>query len=297
MELQALDLLAKEFPDASPRELLDKWGGGANEEGVFTGANPVQVCVIRDGNLIGLLKVLVTSYEVYVDELLVAEAGRRQGIALHLFAELCRMFPDSARIRLQVKKGIGAHDLYKILSFVQWKAPKAARGHDKAFKGILTDDSSRIFMHAEVDEVLRVATSQLAAQPDKAQLNGRLWSQACFPIAGGKVDLVVNEPEENEQEDDAAPEAAGEPGPDGEDGQTPHNPGTRARRRGVQADADPEVLEDDEEEARQRGTEKAGKMVRDRWGCSIVNSYQLLNLGATHALEHTHRHTHTPTVL
>ena len=220
VEPQALELLAEEFPDASQRELLDKWSGGANLEGVLAGANPVQVCVLRDGKLVGLLKVLVTSYEVYVDELLVAEAGRRQGIALHLFAELCRMFPEVPRIRLQVKKEIGAASFYELLSFSQWKAPKQRRGYDKAFVGTTTDDSSRIFMHAEVDEVLRAATSQLDAKPDKAQLNGRLWSQASFPIAGGKVDLVVNEPAEDETEDDADLGAAQEGGDDDDNGTT-----------------------------------------------------------------------------
>jgi len=97
MEPQAIELLSEEFPEASQRDLLDKWSGGANETGMLAGANPVQVCAIRDGKLIGLLKLLVTRYEIYVDELLVAEAGRRQGIALHLFAEVARMFPDAAR--------------------------------------------------------------------------------------------------------------------------------------------------------------------------------------------------------
>ena len=97
MEPQAIELLNAEFPEASQWDLLDKWSGGANETGVLAGANPVQVCAIRDGKLIGLLKLLVTQYEIYVDELLVAEAGRRQGIALHLFAEVARMFPDAAR--------------------------------------------------------------------------------------------------------------------------------------------------------------------------------------------------------
>ena len=282
MEEQALKLLAIEFPEAREEELLDKWAGGANEDGVFTGANPVQVCALRDGELLGFMKVLVTKYEVYVDEVLVASAGRRKGIALHLFAAVCNLFPDARRIRLQVIKTIGAVELYKALSFREWKAPKAARGHDRDFKGITTDDSSRMFMHAEVDEVLRNANDLLLVKP---ALDGRLWSQACFPIAGAKVNLVVNEPEEDET-DAAATGAAQERQDAGREHQAAAGAvRTSPRLQGEQAQADDDTLEDDEEQAREQGDEGAKKVASSRWGCSIANSYQLINLGATYALE------------
>ena len=89
------------------------------------------------------------------------------------------MFSHSPRFRLQVKKdNMSAVQLYELLSFAEWRAPKTKRGKDSEFKGVKPNDSKRMFMHAEVDEVLRAATSYWQAKPAKAQLDGHLWQHA-----------------------------------------------------------------------------------------------------------------------
>ena len=96
------------------------------------------------------------------------------------------------------------------------------------------------------------------------------------------MDLVVNEPEPEGPTPEADPDDAPEPEDDGEDEAWRPEAERQEQPSPGGNDADADVLEDDEAELQNMGKKKAAKVASDRWGCSVVNSYQMLTLG-----EHT----------
>ena len=108
LEEQALKLLRLEFPGATEEEINDKWAGGLGEtidNGEGGPCNVVQVMAIRDGRLAGFLKVLVTTKELWVEELLVDEGERGKRIAWRMMDRLLREKGLNRKLlRLQVRK-------------------------------------------------------------------------------------------------------------------------------------------------------------------------------------------------
>jgi hypothetical protein len=85
------------------------------------------------------------------------------------------------RLRLQVKRGIRAHGIYKALGFREWQPwrlspPWSEQRPDHGFKVAL-------FMHATAGEVLAKATAHLVAKQRELR-HWRIWRQATYPIPG-----------------------------------------------------------------------------------------------------------------
>ena len=106
VEWQALSLLAREFPEESEKERWKRWAGGMDAEGVLSGCNVLQVCAMRDGALLGFIKVLITSVEVFVDELLVGESARGLGLSWWLINHVL-VHVKRRQLRLQARKDNG----------------------------------------------------------------------------------------------------------------------------------------------------------------------------------------------
>ena len=109
LEEQGLALLRLEFPLATDEEINDRWAGGLGEtidNGEGGPCNVVQVMAIRDGTrLAGFLKVLVTTKELWVEELLVDEGERGKRIAWRMMDRLLgEKGLNRKLLRLQVRK-------------------------------------------------------------------------------------------------------------------------------------------------------------------------------------------------
>jgi ribosomal protein S18 acetylase RimI-like enzyme len=109
LEEQGLALLRLEFPLATQEEINDRWAGGLGEtidNGEGGPCNVVQVMAIRDGTrLAGFLKVLVTTKELWVEELLVDEGERGKRIAWRMMDRLLgEKGLNRKLLRLQVRK-------------------------------------------------------------------------------------------------------------------------------------------------------------------------------------------------
>ena len=123
---QALKILHKEYPNHDEPKIWDQWAGGVGlTDAIWKGANSVHVIAHRGGIILGFIKVLLTSRELFLDELLVVEAGRRQGLATHLLDRAGRFSSRQSLIRLQVNTRIGAVTLYKDAWGMQWWKPRA----------------------------------------------------------------------------------------------------------------------------------------------------------------------------
>ena len=105
IERQALDLLRIEFPNASESELKDKWSGGldASIDNEGSPCNVLQVVAVRAGILLGFIKVLITTKEVFIEEILVAEASRGMGLSWRLLGQVLANV-KRRMLRLQVRK-------------------------------------------------------------------------------------------------------------------------------------------------------------------------------------------------
>ena len=135
----------------------------------------------HDGTLLGFLKLLVTEDEAFIEEVLVAEISRGQGIMHHLFVATAQILPAVKRLRLQVKRGIRAHGIYKALGFREWQPwrfspPWSQQRPDHGYRLAL-------FMHATAGEVLAKATAHLVAKQRELR-HWRIWRQATYPIPG-----------------------------------------------------------------------------------------------------------------
>lgn len=118
---QCLALLKREHPADTEHKLWDRWAGGMDyDTGVFVGANIIYVCAAREDKVIGFVKALRTRYELFIDEVLVAEEERGpQGINTHMFYKLATTV--AGRQRLQVNEGnVKAIQSYRRLGFNTW---------------------------------------------------------------------------------------------------------------------------------------------------------------------------------
>jgi len=93
----------------------------------------------------------------------------------------CWRWGSQPRSRLQVKRGIRAHGIYKALGFREWQPwrlspPWSEQRPDHGFKVAL-------FMHATAGEVLAKATAHLVAKQRELR-HWRIWRQATYPIPG-----------------------------------------------------------------------------------------------------------------
>ena len=103
---QGLALLRKQYPDRDDH--ADMWAGGLDEEGALEGCNVVHVMALGPGReLLGFVKALVTSLEIFVDEVLVSERARGMALSSHLLLRLMEMYPKVRQVRLQVKDDNG----------------------------------------------------------------------------------------------------------------------------------------------------------------------------------------------
>ena len=193
LEEQGLRLLKEEFPFESDAKLFDRWAGGADEGGVFTGCNVVHLMLVRDGVLLGFAKCLITAAEVFVDELLIGRDGRRQGLASHLFNLIATTFKPQ-RLRLQVREdNENAIKCYKSNGFSLWKMRKSG-----PFQGVGPESGYLMFegSKASVRNASAKITEDKPLHPDISR-----WTSAAFEIPGVQLDHVGvrSEPDATEE--------------------------------------------------------------------------------------------------
>ena len=274
---EGLALLKDEFPDEDAAELEDRWSGGADEEGVFEGANVVHVCAVSGGQLLGFVKALVTEHEVFIDEVLVGEASRGLGYAHHLIAALVALFPSAPRLRLQVRKNnLSARGIYDRLGFKIWKAPT---DQGSIFYGEKPQHAGRfMFMAADPHDVASKAAAGILRKPLAPHVS--IWRQTLLPLRNANVEHVRSDPGGN----------GPSPVP-----QTVEQPPEK-RRRGTQSAAPPPqsqtsaVTEDDDEpvlddEQRQKHPPKPAKEAAKWWGCAVKDALVMILIGITRTLE------------
>jgi hypothetical protein len=120
-EKEALDLLALEFPAESARKHFERWTKGGDASGLYAGMRVVHVCAVTPARkLLGFVKALVNGREIFVEEVLVAEAARGQHLAAHLLGTLMYSCPKIRFSRLQVsasKEKAPARHVYGKLNY------------------------------------------------------------------------------------------------------------------------------------------------------------------------------------
>ena len=158
VELQALNLLALEFPDLSEEERNEKWSQGG--EGKYDG-HVLHVFVVRrsDDALLGFVKVLRCTSEIFVDEILVAVDARGKRLAQHMLRAAMEACPAQRFTRLQVKADESkehARYVYRGLGYIA-KRPRRAPW-DTPCEGC-------VMMGATRAAVVRGATAKVAETP------------------------------------------------------------------------------------------------------------------------------------
>ena len=228
---QGLALLRAQYPARDDH--LDMWSGGLGSEGVFEGCNVVHVLALgAGGELLGFVKALVTSLEVFVDEVLVAERARGMALSSHLLLRLLQMYPKARQVRLQVRDDNGvAVRLYSYevakqremaLAKEEGRAPaswctsakpswamKAWQTRKSGpFEGVEAEAGCSLLAGTR-KAVSDGATSIAAARPlTDDSIVQRFWTSATEEIDGVELDHVRLPPapkDDSEDEDEAPP--------------------------------------------------------------------------------------------
>lgn len=125
VQQQALALLADEFPNATSRDLSNKWKS-TSSKGVFQGSKLVHVIVsaidVRAANVrvLGICKGILIAFagEIFVEHVLVAEPDRGRKILAHIMQKLICVCEETTggkikRLRLQCvpKKLVGGSQI------------------------------------------------------------------------------------------------------------------------------------------------------------------------------------------
>lgn len=123
-------ILEHEFPDADDHEIQERWNGGQNYGGIYNGCKVVQTRMIKKGSLIGFCRALITTHEIYIDEIIIENNpdARRKGYATRLIAAILEM-TDAEQIRLQVRSSNKkARALYEEVLYMRpWQEPREGR--------------------------------------------------------------------------------------------------------------------------------------------------------------------------
>lgn len=274
----AVALLRVEFPDDSDAKQLDRWEGGLDLEGVFQGANVVQICAVGgDEEVLGIIKALVTEAEVFIDELLVGENARKRGLAMHLFVALLELVPSASRMRLQVKKrNKDAIQLYEWLSFEDWETPTDPS--DPFYDQRPEHRGRTKFMATNFPAKVKEQASSVA---DRKPLVGiRMWKQAAYPINDGALDHVGSDTGH-----EGVPETSARP----RDGRERRAGAVQRARSAGPAGAtddfdDPNFdqncgLDDLDDEQRMAAPPAAAKQPAKWFGCAIKDAVSMIMMG------------------
>ena len=201
VETQALALLALEFPDMSEEALREKWSQGGN--GIYDG-HVLHVIVVResDGVLLGFVKALRCTTEVFVDEVLVTEDARGKRLAQHMLRAAMEACPAQRYSRLQVKgdeSKAPARKVYRQVCYNQTK-PRGAPW-DSPLDGC-------VMMGATRAAVVRGTTAMVANTP----LGQGLCIKVCWAGETSETDADADMEDaggESETDADADMEDAG----------------------------------------------------------------------------------------
>ena len=104
-------------------------------DGVFQNATIVWVQAMRAGKLLGFVKALKTTLELFIDEVLVAEdeRGKPYGLNTHMFRLLAEAIPGRQRLQVLLTKD-GAIRSYCRIGFDDWTAKAGTQ-----FEGVEPD--------------------------------------------------------------------------------------------------------------------------------------------------------------
>lgn len=302
---QALKLLQTEFPTETEEDLMDRWAGGIDAEGVLSGCNVLQIMAVRDGVLLGFYKVLVTAGEIWIDEVLNAPSARGLGISWHLLHALLTMFSKRPNlvnlVRLQVRvDNPDAIGLYTN----GWDMKPWANRASGAWAGVKChpDDGTYAMYEGTRTKMLKKLQAYVARKPLASNI--QVQRHAAFAIPGITLDRVGTDPEGSgtaPEEDPPPPDddldeeelrepMAEEPSEDGEPAAEP--PSAEELQR--QAEREQEEREeaavspfaDDDEETTNLDADTSTQVVEGAspsYGCtSLINALTMMFVALCH---------------
>ena len=198
-EEQGLGLLALEFPKETREELVARWSRGGDATGLYKDARVVHALAVDGaGKLLGFIKALVLPREVFVEEVLVAEAARGKRLAQHLFVQLTEACPTIRFTRLQVSTAPekeAARKVYSGIAYLQ-KRPKGAPW-EEALDGC-------IMMGATRAAVNRAAIAATAERP----LEEGMVTRVCWAGEGAEQRASSEEADDERSEQEVQDERA-----------------------------------------------------------------------------------------
>ena len=206
---QGLELLRTTYPGRPEKKYLDQWTGGVNAppDSIFHGANSIHIIMHEKGTLMGFIKVLRSNSELFVDELLVAERGRRKGLASHLMLRALSYSPRAQLVRLQVdaanRDGIST---YKAWTMHDWQDRDCR--NNKYYGAQEWNDEGCIFMEGKRSTMAAHLTEFLVMKQLSSDIE--VFTMAALPMGKHAFDFVgIPEEPEEPAAPQAAPAAAG----------------------------------------------------------------------------------------